>query len=69
MMNAPASILPKIKKLIPGLLSPTISPLERAGWISIQSLVAEDVFWDTIEELKKIGAQGILVLPIEKIIL
>ncbi len=69
MMNAPAAILPRIKKLIPGLLSPTISPLERSGWISIQSLVAEDVFWDTIEELKKIGAQGILVLPIEKIIL
>lgn len=69
MMNAPETILPRIKKTIPGLKSPTISPLTTEGWISIQSVIKEDFFWETIEKLKKIGASGILVLPIEKLIL
>ena len=69
MMNAPEKILPKINKTIPGLKSPTISPLNSKGWISIQSVIKEDVFWETIEKLKKIGATGILVLPVEKLIL
>ncbi len=69
MMNAPEIILPKIKKTIPGLKSPTISPLATPGWISIQSVIKEDVFWETIEKLKRLGASGILVLPIEKLII
>lgn len=69
MMNTPESILPKIKKTIPGLKSPTISPLATKGWISIQSVIKEDVFWETIEKLKKLGASDILVLPVEKLIL
>ncbi len=69
MMNAPESILPKIKKSILGLKSPTISPLAANGWISIQTVIKEDIFWETIEKLKKAGAQGIIVLPIEKMIL
>ena len=68
MMNAPQDILPKVIKIVPGLKSPTISPLAKTGWISIQSVIKEEVFWETIEKLKKIGAQGIVVLPIEKII-
>jgi len=65
MMNAPNKLIAKIKKVIPGLKSPTISPLAKAGWVSISSVVKEDIFWETIEKLKKSGASGILVLPIE----
>lgn len=68
MMNAPQNLLPKVIKIVPGLKSPTVSPLAKTGWISIQSVVKEEVFWETIEKLKSIGAQGIIVLPIEKII-
>jgi len=69
MMNAPEKILPRIKKTIPGLKSRTISPLANPGWISIQSVIKEDVFWQTIEKLKRLGASDILVLPVEKLIL
>ena len=69
MMNAKESILPKIKKTLPGLKSPTISSLAIPGWISIQTVIKEDVFWQTIEKLKKLGASDILVLPVEKLII
>jgi len=69
MMNAPATILPKLKRIVPGLKSPTISPLAQEGWLSIQTVVKEDIFWDTIERLKNAGASGIIVLPIEKMII
>jgi len=69
MMNAPEDILPKVRKTIPGLKSPTISSLTIPGWISIQSAIKEDVFWETIEKLKKLGASDILVLPVEKLII
>ena len=60
-MNAKESILSKIKKTLPGLKSPTISPLAIPGWISIQSVIKEDYFWETIEKLKKIGFQEVEV--------
>lgn len=69
MMNAPESILKKIQQIVPGLKSPTISRLTTKGWISIQTVIKEDVFWETIEKLKQAGATGILVLPVEKLIL
>ncbi|MDO8609809.1 MAG: ATP phosphoribosyltransferase [bacterium] len=69
MMNAPEKLLPRIRKTIPGLKAPTISPLAKEGWISIQSVIKEDVFWETIEKLKKLGASDILVLPVEKLII
>lgn len=69
MMNAPAEILPKLKKITPGLKSPTISPLAKEGWLSVQTVIKEDTFWETIEKLKNVGASGIIVLPIEKMIL
>ncbi len=69
MMNAPEDMLPKIKKIIPGLKSPTISPLANKGWLSVQTVIKEDVFWETIEKLKQVGASGIIVLPIEKMII
>lgn len=69
MINSPKNLLPKLKKIVPGLKSPTISPLAKEGWISFQVVVKEDVFWETIEKLKQAGASGIIVLPIEKIII
>ncbi|MBU4017166.1 ATP phosphoribosyltransferase [Patescibacteria group bacterium] len=69
MMNAPEEMLPKIKGIIPYLKSPTITRLSTKGWISIQTVIKEDLFWETIEKLKKIGATGIIVLPIEKMII
>lgn len=69
MMNAPEDALPKIRKIIPGLKSPTISPLAREGWLSVQTVIKEEVFWETIEKLKGVGASGIIVLPIEKMII
>jgi ATP phosphoribosyltransferase len=68
MMNAPAAILPKLKRIVPGLKSPTVSPLAQEGWLSVQTVIKEDIFWETIERLKQVGASGIIVLPIEKII-
>jgi len=68
MMNAPEEILPKIKKIIPGLKSPTVAPLAKKGFISVQSVVKESIFWETIERLKQVGASGIIVMPIEKMI-
>lgn len=68
MMNAPKDLLPKIKKIVPGLKSPTVASLAKSGWLSVQTVIKEEVFWETIEKLKQIGASGIIVLPIEKII-
>ncbi len=69
MMNAPVNVLPKLKKIIPGLKSPTVLPLAQKDWISVQSVIKEDVFWQTIERLQRVGATGIIVLPIEKMII
>lgn len=68
MMNAPESALEDIKKIIPALSSPTILPLAEPGMIAIHTVIQEEVFWDVMEQLKKAGASGILVLPIEKLI-
>lgn len=69
MMNTPEEILPKLKKIVPGLKSPTISPLAKPGWLSVQTVIKEEIFWETIEKLKQIGASGIIILPIEKMII
>lgn len=69
LLNAPLESLQKICKILPGMKSPTILPLEEKGWCSIHSVVKEDEFWDRIDQLKNAGAQGILVIPIEKMIL
>ena len=68
-MNAPKSALARIQKFVPGIKSPTISPLADPNFVSVASVVDEDVFWETIEKLRAAGASGILVLPIEKMIL
>ncbi len=67
-MRAPDSVLSKIHKVVPGLKSSTISPLAKKGWISIQSVIKEDIFWQSIEKFKRLGALDILVLPVEKLI-
>jgi ATP phosphoribosyltransferase len=69
LLNAPLDSLHKICKILPGMKSPTILPLEEKGWCSIHSVVKEDEFWDRIDQLKNAGAEGILVIPIEKMIL
>jgi len=69
LLNAPNDRLDEICALIPGMKSPTILPLATEGWSSLHSVVAEDDFWNIIENLKSSGAQGILVSPIEKMIL
>ncbi len=69
LLNAPNKNLGKIIKILPGMNSPTILPLAMEGWSSLHSVISEDKFWDVIEELKAAGAEGILVVPIEKLIL
>jgi ATP phosphoribosyltransferase len=69
LLNAPNENLDAICKILPGMKSPTILPLADKGWSSVHSVVNENEFWDIIEKLKEKGAQGILVVPIEKMIL
>jgi ATP phosphoribosyltransferase len=68
MMNVPEKVVTSIQQIVPGLQAPTVSPLTKKGWFSLQTVVKEDMFWETIEKLKQIGASGIIVLPIEKMI-
>ena len=60
---------PSSVELIPGMRSPTILPLVQPGWSSIHSVLSEDQFWENIEELRAAGAEGILVVPIEKMVI
>jgi len=69
LLNAPNEKLKEITALLPGMKSPTVLPLAEAGWSSVHSVVNENQFWEIIEKLKSAGAQGILVVPIEKMIL
>jgi ATP phosphoribosyltransferase len=69
LLNAPNARLEQIISLLPGMKSPTVLPLAEPGWSSVHSVVNENDFWDIIEKLKDAGAQGILVVPIEKMIL
>lgn len=69
LLNAPNEKLATISKILPGMNSPTILPLEKEGWSSLHSVIKEDQFWEVIEALKIAGAEGILIVPIEKMIL
>jgi ATP phosphoribosyltransferase len=68
LLNCPNEAIPKITSVIPGMNSPTIMPLGRNGWSSLHSVVNENDFWEKIDLLKSFGAEGILVIPIEKMI-
>jgi ATP phosphoribosyltransferase len=69
LLNAPNDKLKEIISLLPGMKSPTVLPLAESGWSSVHSVLNEDEFWEKIEELKAAGAQGILVVPIEKMVI
>ena len=69
LLNAPNDRLDEIIALLPGMKSPTVLPLAESGWSSVHTVLKEDEFWEKIEILKNAGAEGILVIPIEKMIL
>jgi ATP phosphoribosyltransferase len=69
LLNAPNKNLDAICKILPGMKSPTIIPLLDKGWSSVHSVVNENQFWEIIDKLKALDAQGILVVPIEKMIM
>jgi len=69
LLNAPNEKLKDIISLLPGMRSPTVLPLAEPGWSSVHSVLSEDTFWDIIEQLKAAGAEGILVVPIEKMVI
>ena len=69
LLNAPKDKLDEIIEVLPGMKSPTVTPLANGEWVSVQSVIAEKHFWEIIGKLKSLGAEGILVLPIEKMIL
>lgn len=68
LMNVPNENIDKISQILPVLKSPTVLPLVEEGWSSLHSVISEDDFWNVINELKSLGAQGILVVPIEKMV-
>ena len=68
LMNVPDEAIPNVLKILPGMKSPTVLPLAEKGWSSLHSVISEDQFWDKIDALKEAGAEGILVVPIEKMV-
>ena len=69
LMNVPNDKISEISKILPVLKSPTVMPLAEDGWSSVHSVIDEDKFWEVIDQLKEAGAEGILVCPIEKMVL
>ena len=69
LMNIPTEKLSEILEVLPGMKSPTVMPLAQEGWSSVHTVLDQKCFWKIIEKLKALGAEGILVLPIEKMIL
>lgn len=68
LLNAPNESLTKIFELLPGINAPTVQALSKQGWSSVHSVITEKDFWNKIQQLKEAGAEGILVMPIEKLI-
>ncbi len=68
LMNVPNEKIDEVSRILPVLKSPTVLPLVEAGWSSLHSVISEEDFWDVINELKSLGAEGILVIPIEKMV-
>ena len=69
LLNAPSAKLDEIFSILPGMKSPTVLPLAQEGWSSVHSVISEKQFWEIIGKLKAAGAEGILIIPIEKMIL
>ncbi len=68
LLNAPNDRIEKISSLLPGMKSPTVLPLAEDGWSSLHSVINENEFWDVIDQLREAGAEGILIVPIEKMV-
>ena len=68
LMNVPAERLQDVIAVLPGQKSPTVMPLATPGWNSVHTVISEKSFWEIIAKLKELGAEGILVIPIEKMI-
>src|SRR5690606_3570125 len=68
LLNCPNDAIERITHILPGMKSPTVMPLSREGWSSLHSVVDENDFWERIDQLRESGAEGILVIPIEKMI-
>jgi ATP phosphoribosyltransferase len=68
LLNCPSSSVDEITKYLPGMKAPTVMPLATEGWCSIHSVINENDFWENIEKIRQAGAEGILVIPIEKMI-
>jgi ATP phosphoribosyltransferase len=69
LMNLPNDKISEVSSILPVLKSPTILPLAQEGWSSLHSVIDEDKFWEVIDELKEAGAEGIVVVPIDKIVM
>jgi len=69
LMNVPNQNIDKVIKILPGMRSPTVLPLAEKGWSSIHTVIEKNKFWEVIDELKELGAEGILVAPIEKMVI
>ncbi len=69
LMNVPNDKIEKVIELLPGMRSPTVLPLAEKGWSSIHTVIDKNKFWNVIDELKRQGAEGLLVVPIEKMVL
>ena len=69
LLNVPNEKIEEVSRILPVLKSPTILPLAEEGWSSLHSVIDEEKFWEVIDELKNAGAEGILVVPIDKIVL
>ena len=68
-LNIPNDKIKQVCEILPGMKAPTVTPLVKEGWSSLHSVISEKTFWDIISQLKALGAEGILVVPIEKMIL
>ena len=69
LMNVPSDKVKDVVSVLPGAKSPTVMPLAQEGWSSVHTVIDESRFWEIISKLKELGAQGILVVPVEKMIL
>ncbi len=69
LMNVPNEKIEQVITLLPGMRSPTVMPLAEKGWSSIHTVIDKNKFWNVIDELKRLGAEGLLVVPIEKMVL
>lgn len=69
LMNVPNDAVEKVSDILPGMKAPTVMPLAEEGWSSVHSVIPKDEFWDVIQRLKDVGAEGMLVVPIEKMVL